>query len=66
MFSFHSINVPREWGLDALDQDEILVPKFHAYSTYPASDRDIAFFAPVKVLVADIEHDYGSYRKKLN
>ncbi|MBE9052798.1 phenylalanine--tRNA ligase subunit beta [Nostocales cyanobacterium LEGE 11386] len=41
--------------LDALDQDEILVRTFHAYSTYPASDRDIAFFAPVNVSVADIE-----------
>jgi phenylalanyl-tRNA synthetase beta chain len=41
--------------LDALDQDEILIPEFRSYSTYPASDRDIAFFAPVKVSVAEIE-----------
>ncbi|WP_017656129.1 phenylalanine--tRNA ligase subunit beta [Fortiea contorta] len=41
--------------LDALDQDEILIPKFQPYSTYPASDRDIAFFAPVKISVAEIE-----------
>lgn len=41
--------------LDALDQDEILVPAFKPYSTYPASDRDIAFFAPVKVSVSEIE-----------
>ncbi|HEY9638403.1 MAG TPA: phenylalanine--tRNA ligase subunit beta [Coleofasciculaceae cyanobacterium] len=41
--------------LDALDQDEILTPRFHLYSTYPASDRDIAFFAPQKVSVAEIE-----------
>jgi phenylalanyl-tRNA synthetase beta chain len=41
--------------LDALDQDENLIPRFHPYSTYPASDRDIAFFAPVKVSVAEIE-----------
>jgi phenylalanyl-tRNA synthetase beta chain len=41
--------------LDALDQDERLTPRFHAYSTYPASDRDIAFFAPVKVSVGEIE-----------
>lgn len=41
--------------LDALDQDEILIPTFVAYSTYPASDRDIAFYAPVNVSVADIE-----------
>ncbi|MBP5974931.1 phenylalanine--tRNA ligase subunit beta [Brasilonema sp. CT11] len=41
--------------LDSLDEDEILTPQFHPYSTYPASDRDIAFFAPVKVSVAEIE-----------
>ncbi|HEY9801226.1 MAG TPA: phenylalanine--tRNA ligase subunit beta [Leptolyngbyaceae cyanobacterium] len=41
--------------LDALDQDEILVPPFKPYSTYPASARDIAFFAPVKVSVSEIE-----------
>ncbi|NEQ28790.1 MAG: phenylalanine--tRNA ligase subunit beta, partial [Microcoleus sp. SIO2G3] len=41
--------------LDALDQDERLTPRFQAYSTYPATDRDIAFFAPTKVSVADIE-----------
>lgn len=41
--------------LDALDWDEMLTPLFKAYSTYPATDRDIAFFAPVKVSVAEIE-----------
>ncbi|BCL33802.1 phenylalanine--tRNA ligase subunit beta [Nostoc sp. MS1] len=41
--------------LDALDKDEIIVPAFKPYSTYPASDRDIAFFAPVKVSVSEIE-----------
>jgi phenylalanyl-tRNA synthetase beta chain len=41
--------------LDSLEQDETLTPAFHAYSTYPASDRDIAFFAPVKVSVAELE-----------
>lgn len=41
--------------LDALDQDEILIPVFHPYSTYPAADRDIAFFAPIKVSVVEIE-----------
>jgi len=29
--------------------------KFHPYSTFPASDRDIAFYAPVDVTVADLE-----------
>jgi phenylalanyl-tRNA synthetase beta chain len=28
---------------------------FSAYSTYPASDRDLAFFAPIEVSVADLE-----------
>ncbi|AVZ30356.1 phenylalanine--tRNA ligase subunit beta [Nodularia spumigena] len=51
--------------LDALDQDEVMVPKFHAYSTYPASDRDIAFFAPVKVSVADIEKSINKAAKGL-
>ncbi|MBW4632547.1 MAG: phenylalanine--tRNA ligase subunit beta [Iphinoe sp. HA4291-MV1] len=41
--------------LDSLDEDEILVPQFHPYSTYPAADRDIAFFASVRVTVAEIE-----------
>jgi len=41
--------------LNSLDEDEILVPQFKPYSTYPAADRDIAFFAPVKVTVAEIE-----------
>lgn len=29
--------------------------RFVAYSTYPASDRDLAFFAPVETTVADLE-----------
>lgn len=29
--------------------------KFKAYSTYPASDRDLAFFAPTSVSVMDLE-----------
>jgi phenylalanyl-tRNA synthetase beta chain len=41
--------------LDALDQDEVLTRKFKPFSTYPATDRDIAFFASVKVTVAEIE-----------
>lgn len=31
------------------------VTKFSSYSTFPASDRDIAFYAPVSVSVADLE-----------
>ncbi|MEH2306476.1 phenylalanine--tRNA ligase subunit beta [Nostoc sp.] len=41
--------------LESVGQDEILVPTFQPYSTYPASDRDIAFFAPVKISVSEIE-----------
>jgi phenylalanyl-tRNA synthetase beta chain len=41
--------------LESLGQDDILVPIFQPYSTYPASDRDIAFFAPVKISVSEIE-----------
>ncbi len=41
--------------LEALDRDEILTPRFQVYSTYPAMDRDIAFFAPLQVSVAEIE-----------
>jgi phenylalanyl-tRNA synthetase beta chain len=40
---------------DRLDCDEQITPVFQVYSTYPASDRDIAFFAPVKVSVAELE-----------
>jgi phenylalanyl-tRNA synthetase beta chain len=41
--------------LDQLDQDENVTPLFKPYSSYPASDRDIAFFAPVQISVAEIE-----------
>ncbi|NES99159.1 MAG: phenylalanine--tRNA ligase subunit beta [Sphaerospermopsis sp. SIO1G2] len=41
--------------LDVLDNDDLIISKFKVYSTYPASDRDIAFFAPVNLTVAEIE-----------
>ncbi len=41
--------------LDALAREESLTPRFQPFSTFPAADRDIAFFAPVKVSVAEIE-----------
>ncbi|NET35224.1 MAG: phenylalanine--tRNA ligase subunit beta [Cyanothece sp. SIO1E1] len=41
--------------LDNLDQEENLVPVFQAYASYPASDRDLAFFAPTQLSVAEIE-----------
>jgi phenylalanyl-tRNA synthetase beta chain len=40
--------------LTALDRDAITTPKFQAYSTYPGSDRDLAFFAPLDLSVAEI------------
>ncbi len=41
--------------LVALNRDKITTPKFQNYSTYPGSQRDIAFFASVDVSVADLE-----------
>jgi phenylalanyl-tRNA synthetase beta chain len=41
--------------LNALDQDEKRVPIFKPFSIYPASDRDIAFFAPTTTAVADLQ-----------
>ena len=41
--------------LTALDKEELTTPKFTAYSTYPGAARDIAFFAPLELSVADIE-----------
>ena len=41
--------------LDAWERDERLTPRFKPYSTFPAADRDLAFFAPVKVSVAEVE-----------
>ena len=40
--------------LMALDREDILIPKFQVYGSYPQSDRDIAFFAPIKVTAAEI------------
>jgi phenylalanyl-tRNA synthetase beta chain len=39
--------------LDAMMKKSI--PTFQSFSTYPSSDRDIAFFAPLKFTVADIQ-----------
>jgi phenylalanyl-tRNA synthetase beta chain len=41
--------------LNYLAAEERLVPVFKNYSTYPASDRDIAFFAPIDLSLADIK-----------
>lgn len=39
----------------ALDREELITPKFKAYSTYPSSARDLAFFAPLDLSLAAIE-----------
>ncbi len=39
--------------------------KFAAYSTYPASDRDLAFFAPITVSVADLTRSISKSGGKL-
>ncbi len=41
--------------LQGMRVDAQTVPVFQPFSTYPASDRDIAFFAPIEVSVATIE-----------
>lgn len=41
--------------LKHLDRDEFRVPIFQPYSSYPASDRDIAFYVPNQVSVAEID-----------
>lgn len=41
--------------LNEMDRGESLVPIFQPYSTYPPSDRDIAFFVSNQVSVAELE-----------
>jgi phenylalanyl-tRNA synthetase beta chain len=41
--------------LERMEKDEIMIPRFQPYSTYPPSDRDIAFFAPVDLSLAEIQ-----------
>lgn len=40
--------------LEALTREALLTPHFRPYSTYPALERDLAFFAPIKVSVAEL------------
>ena len=40
--------------LTVLNRDSITTPKFKTYSTYPGSDRDLAFFAPLNLSVNEI------------
>ncbi len=39
---------------NALNQDELITPRLQVYSTYPGAARDLAFFAPLTLTVADI------------
>ena len=50
----YAFELDMETLLMALDQEDILIPKFQVYGSYPQSDRDIAFFAPIKVTAAEI------------
>ena len=48
-----------EFDLDllfaALGQDSVQVPHFQSFSTFPASDRDLAFFVPIEASVSELE-----------
>jgi phenylalanyl-tRNA synthetase beta chain len=41
--------------LDALTQENLLTRRFEPFSSYPAVERDLAFFAPLSVTVAELE-----------
>lgn len=41
--------------LEQMIQEDHLIPVFQPYSAYPASDRDIAFYAPVQFSVAEMQ-----------
>lgn len=41
--------------LENLNKEEIVTPRFQTYSTYPAVERDLAFFADISIPVAAIE-----------
>ena len=40
----------------ALNREKLTTPKFKAYSSYPSSQRDLAFFAPLDITVTEIEN----------
>ena len=52
--SVYAFELDLDTLLMALDREDILIPKFQVYGSYPQSDRDIAFFAPIKVTAAEI------------
>jgi phenylalanyl-tRNA synthetase beta chain len=39
----------------ALQQDKLITPRYQAYSSYPAVERDLAFFAPISLSFAELE-----------
>ncbi|ACK73115.1 phenylalanyl-tRNA synthetase, beta subunit [Gloeothece citriformis PCC 7424] len=41
--------------LKTLQKDELITPRYQPYSTYPAVERDLAFFAPVDLSVFQLE-----------
>ncbi len=41
--------------LDAIAEDQTLCPTYKSYSTFPAADRDLAFFVSAEVSVSEIE-----------
>jgi phenylalanyl-tRNA synthetase beta chain len=41
--------------LTALSTEKLVTKKFQVYSTYPGTERDLAFFAPTEILVSQIE-----------
>ena len=41
--------------LASLNKEEVFTPRFKSYSTYPAVERDLAFFADVSIPVSQIE-----------
>ncbi|UZQ53677.1 phenylalanine--tRNA ligase subunit beta [Trichothermofontia sichuanensis B231] len=51
--------------LNALCADDVLSRRFRPYTTYPASARDIAFYAPLKVSVRDLERVIAQAGKPL-
>lgn len=51
--------------LDQMDQDDQVAPLFKLFSTYPSSDRDIAFYVSAQVSVAEIERTIQQAGKSL-
>jgi phenylalanyl-tRNA synthetase beta chain len=52
-------------AFDFMDQESVRVPVFQSYSTYPPSDRDLAFFVATQVSVSDLERTMRKMGGKL-